>query len=149
MKPKIMTDKLNANITTVKDAKILKLTRIDLDSGALTSINSHVEVPFGIKRVYYLYDVPNNADRGAHAHKELWQLIIAASGSFEIELVDATSSRQFILRQPNEGLLVPPGLWRDLKNFSGGGVCMVLASEKFDENDYIRRKEDFFKFKTN
>lgn len=140
-----MTDQLNAKKTTVFDAKILDLARINLDSGSLTAINSNDEVPFSIKRVYYLYDVPNKSDRGAHAHKELMQLVVAASGSFEIELNDGANLITFILRQPDEGLLIPPGLWRDLRNFSGGGICMVLASDVYNEGDYIR---DFVEFKS-
>lgn len=142
-----MTDLLDAKRTTVFDAKVLNLARIDLDSGALTAINSDDEVPFSIKRVYYLYDVPNKSDRGAHAHKELMQLVVAASGSFEIELNDGVNSITFMLRQPDEGLLVPPGLWRDLRNFSGGGVCMVLASDVYNESDYLRNYNQFLKFK--
>lgn len=140
-----MTDQLDAKKTTVFDAKVLDLARISLDSGALTAINSNDEVPFSIKRVYYLYDVPNKSDRGAHAHKELMQLVVAASGSFEIELNDGANLKTFILRQPDEGLLIPPGLWRDLRNFSGGGICMVLASDVYNEGDYIR---DFVEFKS-
>ena len=140
-----MIDQLDAKKTSVLDAMVLNLTRIDLDSGALTVINSNVEIPFKIKRVYYLYDIPNKSDRGAHAHKELRQLVVAASGSFEIELNDGVNSKTFVLRQPDEGLLIPPGLWRDLRNFSGGGICMVLASEIYDESDYIR---DFVEFKS-
>lgn len=140
-----MIEQLDAKKTSVLDAMVLDLNRIDLDSGALTVTNSNVEIPFRIKRVYYLYDIPNKSDRGAHAHKELMQLVVAASGSFEIELNDATNSKTFMLRQPDEGLLIPPGLWRDLRNFSGGGICMVLASEIYDESDYIR---DFVEFKS-
>ena len=142
-----MTDPLDAKTNTVFDAKVLDLARIDLDSGALTAINSDDEVPFSIKRVYYLYDVPNKSDRGAHAHKELMQMVVAASGSFEIELNDGVDSITFMLRQPDEGLLVPPGLWRDLRNFSGGGVCMVLASDVYNESDYLRNYNQFLKFK--
>jgi hypothetical protein len=142
-----MIDQLDAKTTTVFDAKVLDLARIDLDSGALTAINSNEEVPFSIKRVYYLYDVPNKSDRGAHAHKELMQLVVAASGSFEIELNDGVNSKTFMLRQPDEGLLVPPGLWRDLRNFSGGGICMVLASDVYNESDYIRDINKFLIYK--
>ena len=142
-----MIDQLDAKTTTVFDARVLDLDRIDLDSGALTVINSNDGVPFCIKRVYYLYDVPNKSDRGAHAHKELMQLVVAASGSFEIELNDGTSSKTIMLRQPDEGLLIPPGLWRDLRNFSGGAICMVLASDFFHESDYIRSQEEFKKYK--
>lgn len=142
-----MTDRLDAKTTTVFDAKVLDLARIDLDSGALTAINSDDEVPFCIKRVYYLYDVPNNSDRGAHAHKELRQLVVAASGSFEIELNDGVNSKTFVLRQPDEGLLIPPGLWRDLSKFSGGGICLVLASMLYFEEDYIRDYDKYLNFK--
>jgi hypothetical protein len=142
-----MIDQLDAKKITVFDAKIVDLARINLGSGALTSINSYDEVPFKIRRVYYLYDVPNKSDRGSHAHKALSQLVVAASGSFEIELNDGFNSKSFILRQPDEGLLIPPGLWRDLRNFSGGGICMVLASEAYTESDYIRNFNEFKFFK--
>jgi hypothetical protein len=142
-----MTDQLDAKATTVFDAQLLDLTRIDLDSGALTSIDSNDEVPFNIKRIYYLYDVPNKSDRGAHAHKELRQLVVAASGSFEIELNDGVNSKTFVLRQPDEGLLIPPGLWRDLRKFSGGGICLVLASMPYTEDDYIRTYKEFLNWK--
>lgn len=142
-----MTGQIEGKDTTINDVEPIGLKRINLSSGALTAINSNVEIPFEINRVYYLYDVPNNSDRGAHAHKELYQLIIAASGSFEIELNDGFNTRKFILRQPDEGLVVPPGLWRDLKNFSGGGICLVLASLPYSEDDYIRDYDDFLNFK--
>ena len=141
-----MIEELDGKTTTVFDAKVLDLARIDLESGALTAINSDDEVPFSIKRVYYLYDVPNKSDRGAHAHKELMQLVVAASGSFEIELNDGVNSKTFMLRQPDEGLLIPPGLWRDLRNFSGGAICLVLASHIFDENDYIRDNNTYLEY---
>lgn len=139
-----MTDQLNGKFTSVFDAEILNLNKINLENGALTVLNSKIDIPFNIKRVYYLYDVPNKTDRGGHGHKNLTQLIVAASGSFEIELNDGKNSRTLILRQPDEGLFIPPGLWRDLRNFSGGGVCLVLANEVYDEKDYIR---DFKQFK--
>jgi len=142
-----MIEKIDAKRTTVNDAKILNLSRIDLESGALTAINSDNEVPFSIKRVYYLYDVPNKSDRGAHAHKELRQLVVAASGSFEIELYDGVKAKTFIIRQPDEGLFIPAGLWRDLRNFSGGGICMVLASDIYNESDYIRDKGSYLEWK--
>ena len=138
-----MTERIEGKYTTIKDIKLINLPRVDLSSGALTSINSGNEIPFDIQRVYYLYDVPNKSDRGAHAHKELYQLIVAASGSFEITLFDGKESKRFILRQPDEGLLVPPGMWRDLNNFSGGGVCLVLASMLYSEEDYIRDLKEF------
>lgn len=142
-----MTGKIEGEFSTIDDVKLIDLHRIDLTSGSLTAINSNIDIPFEINRVYYLYDVPNNSDRGAHAHKDLAQLIVAASGSFEIDMFDGVNTRSFILRQPDEGLFVPPGLWRDLKNFSGGGVCLVLASLSYDESDYIRSIKKFYEFK--
>lgn len=142
-----MTESIEGKYTTVDDIKLINLPRVDLTSGALTSMNSRKEIPFNIERVYYLYDVPNKSDRGAHAHKELYQLVVAASGSFEITLFDGKESKQFILRQPDEGLLVPPGMWRDLNNFSGGGICLVLASMPYSEEDYIRDLKEFKNFK--
>ena len=142
-----MIDRLIGKESTVSDAKLLYLNAINLDNGTLTVVNSQLEVPFQIKRVYYLYDIPNKTDRGAHGHKELIQLVVAASGSFEISLYDGVNSKTFILRQPDEGLLIPPGLWRDLSNFSGGGVCVVLASDVYIESDYIREKDRFIQWK--
>lgn len=133
--------------TSVEEARLVTLPRIDIESGSITAINSVTDVEFNIKRVYYLYDVPNRSDRGAHAHKELYQLILAASGSFEVELDDSIEKKSFILRQPDEGLLIPPGLWRDLKQFSGGAICLVLASETYDEGDYIRSLNEFYEYK--
>jgi len=143
-----MKDLKGGRTSSVNDVRLLNLKRIDLASGSLTSINSLTDIPFDIERVYYLYDVPNKSDRGSHAHKELYQLIIAASGSFEITLSDSVETKQFTLRQPDEGLLVPPGLWRDLNNFSGGGICLVLASMLYSEEDYIRDYVEFKQFKS-
>lgn len=142
-----MLEVIDGRKTTVFDVRLISLPRINLESGSITAINSGSEVEFNIKRVYYLYDVPNRSDRGAHAHKDLFQLILAASGSFEVEIDDSKKKRSYVLRQPDEGLLVPPGLWRDLKRFSGGAICLVLASEIYDEGDYIRNYKDFLKFK--
>jgi len=133
--------------TSVEEARLVTLPRIDIESGSITVINSGIDVEFNIKRVYYLYDVPNRSDRGAHAHKELFQLILAASGSYEVELDDSIEKRSFILRQPDEGLLIPPGLWRDLKQFSGGAICLVLASLPYSEKDYIRSYNEFILWK--
>ena len=122
----------------VVDCKLIKLPKIHTESGDITAINNLKEIPFQTKRVYYLYDVPNRADRGAHAHKELHQLVISVSGSFEIELFDGFDNIKYTLNQPDQGLLIVPGIWRNLNNFSGGGICLVLASHEYDENDYIR-----------
>ena len=122
----------------ISDCKLLDLPKIHAESGDITVINNLELIPFEIKRVYYLYDVPNRADRGAHAHIELHQLVVAVSGSFDIELFDGIHRMKFTLNHPDQGLLIVPGIWRELNNFSGGGICLVLASREFDETDYIR-----------
>ena len=127
----------------VVDCKLFDLPKIHAESGDITAINNLKEIPFQTKRVYYLYDVPNRADRGAHAHKELHQLVVAVSGSFEIELFDGVNKVKYILNQPDQGLLIVPGIWRNLNNFSGGGICLVLASHEYEENDYIRDYQEY------
>ena len=104
-------------------------------------------LPFDVKRVYYLYDVPGGENRGSHAHKDLSQLIIAASGSFRVTLDDGKCKRSFFLNRPYQGLYVKPGMWRDLEDFSSGAVCMVLASEVYQAEDYIRDYDEFIKFR--
>ena len=100
-------------------------------------------VPFDIKRVYYLYDVPSDSERGGHAHIKLYQFLIAISGSFDVHLDDGKTQQVINLNKPDKGVLIKPGIWRELKNFAGGSVCLVLASEVFDEADYIREYNDF------
>jgi len=104
-------------------------------------------VPFDIKRVYYLYDVPGGAERGGHAHKELQQLIVAMSGSFDVVLDDGIMKKRVHLNRSYQGLYLPRMIWRELDNFSSGSVCMVLASQKYNENDYIRKYADFAELK--
>ena len=104
-------------------------------------------LPFDVKRVYYLYDVPGGENRGSHAHRDLSQLIIAASGSFRVTLDDGKCKRSFFLNRPYQGLYVKPGMWRDLEDFSSGAVCMVLASEVYQAEDYIRDYNEFIKFR--
>ena len=104
-------------------------------------------LPFDVKRVYYLYDVPGGENRGSHAHRDLSQLIIAASGSFSVTLDDGKCKRSFFLNRPYQGLYVKPGMWRDLEDFSSGAVCMVLASEVYQAEDYIRDYDEFIKFR--
>ena len=104
-------------------------------------------MPFDVRRAYWLYDVPGGESRGGHAHKQLRQLILAASGSFTVTLDDGSVKRTFVLNRPYQGLLVMPGIWRTLDDFSSGSVCLVLASEKYDENDYIRDYEDYLSYK--
>lgn len=115
--------------------------------GNLSVVQNGDTVPFDVKRVYYLYDVPGGEARGAHAHKELSQLIVAVSGSFRVTLDDGNVKRSFILNRPYQGLYVKPGIWRDLDDFSSGAVCMVLASEVYQSEDYIRDYKEFLKFR--
>lgn len=131
----------------VYDCTVIELNKHHAPQGNISVVENNKEVPFGIKRVYYLYDVPGGESRGAHAHKELYQLIIAASGSFTVTLDDGEVKRTFLLNRPYQGLLIVPGIWRTLDDFSSGSVCMVLASEKYDEKDYIRTYEEFINYK--
>lgn len=137
----------NSNSTRVKDVIILDLPKINSENGNITAIENAQVIPFNTKRVYYLYDIPSGSERGGHAHIELRQLIVAASGSFLITLDDGFEKRQIILNRPNKGLLMPPGIWRELSDFSSGSICLVLASHVYNESDYIRDYEEFKKFK--
>jgi hypothetical protein len=125
------------------DCKFLDLPKIEDRRGSLTFLQSEHPLPFEIARVYYLYDVPGGAERGAHAHKKLHQFIVAISGSFDVILDDGRQSNRFHLNRPYFGLYVCPMMWRVLDNFSSGSVCLVLASDKYDEADYIRDRDDF------
>lgn len=122
---------------------IVELPKFTDPRGHLTYIENGKHIPFDIKRVYYLYDVPDGFERGEHAHKELHQLIIAVSGRFDVVLDDGVSRKTFHLSQPHRGLYVCPMIWRQLLNFSGGAVCLVLASNLFDESDYFRDYNEF------
>lgn len=136
-----------AKKNSIFDCKIVHFPVIHNRAGNITPVQNNIEVPFDIKRVYYLYDVPGGADRGGHAHKELQQLIIAASGSFDITLDDGENKDTFSLNRPNTGLYICPGIWRDISNFSSGAICLVLASLTYSEGDYIRHYEEFIDFK--
>jgi len=133
--------------TSVTDVQVVSLPKIHAESGNITAINSSCEVNFIIKRCYYLYDVPGGTARGGHAHKELHQLIVAASGSFDVVIDDSENRKTIRLNQPHKGIYLPPGLWRELDNFSAGSICLVLASAKYDEKDYIRDYPKFIAYK--
>ncbi len=129
---------------SVNDCPVIELGKIKGERrGNITVVENDGSLPFDTRRVYYLYDVPGGSSRGAHAHKNLSQLIIAASGSFQVTLDDGHLKRTFFLNRPYEGLLVRPGIWRDLNDFSSGAVCMVLASDVYKKEDYIRDYQEF------
>ena len=129
--------------STIDDCKVIELPKIHNRAGNITPIQGLVEVDFDIKRVYYLYDIPGGETRGAHAHHNLKQLLVAASGSFDIELDDGRQKRKIFLNRPHLGLVITPGIWRNIDNFSSGSICLVLASEKYEKADYIRDYNDF------
>lgn len=130
------------------DCTIIELDKHHSDRrGNLSVVQNGDTIPFDVKRIYYLYDVPGGESRGAHAHKELSQLIVAVSGAFRVTLDDGNVKRSFMLNRPYQGLYVKPGIWRDLDDFSSGAVCMVLASEVYQQDDYIRDYEDYLKFR--
>ncbi|MDY8138555.1 FdtA/QdtA family cupin domain-containing protein [Aquimarina sp. 2201CG5-10] len=133
--------------TKLSSCKIIEVPKIRDTRGNIAVIEKDV-VPFETKRVYYLYDVPSDASRGGHAHKNLYQFLIAVSGSFEVVLRDGENQERITLNKPDKGLLIVPGIWRELDNFSSGSVCVVLASDIYKEEDYIRNFEDFELFKT-
>lgn len=133
----------------VFDCSIIELNRHHSDrKGNLSVVENGVTLPFDVKRVYYLYDVPGGDDRGSHAHKDLEQLIVAASGSFTVTLDDGKCKRSFFLNRPYQGLYVRPGMWRDLTDFSSGAVALVLASDIYRKEDYIRDYDEFLEFRS-
>lgn len=128
---------------SVDKCKIIELPKINDARGNLSFVEGHNHIPFAIQRVYYLYDVPGGAERGGHGHKELQQLIIAMSGSFDVVLDDGHEKKRFHLNRSYNGLYVCPMIWRELDNFSSGAVCLVLASNLYDESDYYRDYPNF------
>ena len=133
--------------SSIYNCPVLELNKIHNPAGNITVIENNIHIPFDVKRVYYLYDLPGGAERGGHAHRNLYQLIIAASGCFDVILNDGRNKKIINLNHPNYGLLIAPGIWRELINFSSGAICLVLASEKFNENDYIREYNIYLEFK--
>jgi hypothetical protein len=134
--------------STVFNCNVLTLPKIHNRAGNITALNNSLDIPFDVNRVYYLYDVPGGEDRGGHAHKELQQLIVAAGGSFDITIDDGRNKKTVSLNRPYYGLHIIPGIWRNLTNFSSGAICLVLASHRYDANDYIRDYEEFIHIKT-
>lgn len=132
---------------TIDDCKIINLRKMQDPRGNLTPIENNTDVPFEIKRVFYLYDVPGGESRGAHAHYKDNQLLIAASGAFEVFVDDGVNQKVFILNRPYYGLLVPPGIWAAEQEFSSGSVCLVLTDNGYDAKDYIRDYDEFLKYK--
>ncbi len=133
---------------TVEDCHIIELDRHHSQrKGDISVVEGYREIPFDINRIYYLYDVPGGENRGGHAHKNLYQFIVAVSGCFTVVLDDVVQKKTFVLNRPYKGLLVKPGIWRTVEDFSSGSVCMVLASDYYDENDYIRNYNDYIKYR--
>lgn len=134
-------------ISKVYDCTMIEFSKHHAPQGNISVVENNKDIPFEVKRIYYLYDVPGGESRGAHAHKKLSQLIVAASGSFRVTLDDGNVKRSFVLNRPYQGLYVKPGIWRDLDDFSSGAVVMVLASEVYQKEDYIRDYDEFLKFR--
>jgi dTDP-4-dehydrorhamnose 3,5-epimerase-like enzyme len=133
--------------TSIDDCKLIDLPRIGERRGYLTPIYGGEHIPFPIRRVYYLYDIPAGAERGGHAHWELQQLIVSVVGSFDVLLDDGHGKKRINLSRPYYGISIPRMIWRELENFSSGGICLVLASLPYDEKDYLRSYDDFLRQK--
>jgi len=130
-------------IPSVYSCSVIELVQIPNRAGNITAVTNDENIPFDVKRVFYIYDIPGGEERGAHAHKECHQFLIAASGSFEVELDDGKNKRSITLNRPYFGLHIPPGIWAAEKGFSSGAICLVLASHKYEAKDYIRDYADF------
>jgi oxalate decarboxylase/phosphoglucose isomerase-like protein (cupin superfamily) len=137
----------NSTKASVYDCRLITLPKIHDRSGNITPLHSEIDLPFAFKRIFYLYDIPSGESRGAHAHLACHQFLVAASGSFEILVDDGKFKQTFFLNRPYQGLHIPPGIWASEQNFSSGSICLVLASHKYDEADYIRDYFDFKNFK--
>ena len=132
---------------TVFDCSVIDVSKIHNDAGNITVVENGKNIPFDVKRIYYLYDVPGGESRGGHAHYELEQYVIAASGSFDVILDDGENKKRVTLNRPNIALHIVPGLWRELDSFTSGSICMVLASKTYSEVDYVRDYKDFLNLK--
>lgn len=138
---------MNRLVSDIHSCNVVELTKIHNPAGSITIIQNGEDQLFNVKRVYYLYDVPGGSERGGHAHKDLYQLIVAAGGAFDVVIDDGRNKKIIQLNRPNFGLVIVPGIWREIVNFSSGAICLVLASEKFSEEDYIRNYEEFMNYK--
>lgn len=134
---------------TVYDCSVIELPKIETEGGNITPIQGNVNIPFNIKRVFYSYDIPGGEARGAHAHKECHQFLVAASGAYEVLLDDGVNKRTVLLNRPFYGLHVPPGIWASEQAFSSGSICLVLASHGYEEADYIRDYDDYLEYRKN
>lgn len=134
--------------STIFDCVVMPLSKIHNRAGNITIVEGEQNLPFDIKRIYYLYDIPGGESRGGHAHRNLYQLVVAASGAFDVLLDDGKNKKVVTLNRPDFGLLIVPGIWRELFEFSSGAVCLVMASLKYDAEDYIRDYNEFVKFKS-
>ncbi|WP_166536637.1 sugar 3,4-ketoisomerase [Flavobacterium ichthyis] len=133
---------------TIDDCHKISLPTVLSSEGKLVALENNLQLPFTVRRVYYLYDIPFGSQRGGHAHKKLAQYLIAVSGSFTVTLDDGTNKKEIFLNNPSEALFLQPGVWREIHNFSSGSICLVLASAEFTEDDYIRDYHSFQKFRT-
>ena len=131
----------------IENCNLIKLSQIQDRKGNITPVTNYKDIPFEIRRIFYIYDIPGGENRGGHSHKECHQLLVAASGSFEVELDDGINKKIQKLNRPNYGLHIPPGIWAAEKSFSSGSVCLVLTSDLYDEKDYIRNYIDFKNYK--
>lgn len=134
-------------LSDIHSCNVVELTKIHNRSGNITIIQNGDHQPFCIRRIYYLYDVPGGSERGGHAHKSLHQLIVAASGAFDVIIDDGHNKKIIQLNRPYYGLLIVPGIWREIVNFSSGAICLVLASEKYNATDYVRDYSEFIRWK--
>ncbi len=135
------------NQSRINDCRIITLNKNHHANGNLTAVNNGVDLPFNIQRTFYIYDVPGGAERGGHSHYTCHEFIIAISGSFDVTIDDGIDQYTYTLNRPYQGLLVVPGIWRTLQNFSSGSVCLALASHHYDEHDYVRDYQQFLKLK--
>jgi hypothetical protein len=136
-------------MNTVEDCVLVSLPKIHNYQGNITALNNGKDLPFSVERVYYLYDVPSSSTRGGHAHYELEQYVVAASGSFVFTLNDGKNIRKIFLNNPSQALHIKKGIWREMEDFSGGSICLVLASMTYTENDYIRDFDEFLNYRKN